>query len=87
MSTVTPILTTTLKGIPSAYYEYVFPIESATPEGIAEAIDKTLNNSRELLYSFGASAKEFVCNKKNIIVQGEKVVDVLCQSKKTESES
>jgi glycosyltransferase involved in cell wall biosynthesis len=87
MSTGTPILTTKLKGIPSEYYEYVFTIESETPEGIAEAIDKTLNNSSELLYSFGARAKEFVCNKKNNIVQGEKVVDFLFQSKKTEIES
>jgi glycosyltransferase involved in cell wall biosynthesis len=87
MSTGTPVLTTKLKGIPAEYYDYVFTIEAETPEGIAEAIDKTLNNSSELLYSFGARAKEFVCNKKNNIVQGEKVVDFLFQSKKTEIES
>ncbi|HOI99886.1 MAG TPA: glycosyltransferase [Rectinema sp.] len=77
MSTGTPSLTTKLKGIPSEYYKYMFVIEDETPEGIAEAIDRTLSLSSEFLYSFGVKAKEFVCSKKNNIVQGEKVVDFL----------
>lgn len=80
MSTGTPILTTKLKGISSEYYEYMFVIESETPEGMAEAIDNTLYNSNEFLYKFGARAKEFVCNNKNNIVQGDRVVDFLSKN-------
>ena len=49
----------------------MFVIEDETPEGIADAIDRTLSLSSEFLYSFGVKAKEFVCSKKNNIVQGE----------------
>lgn len=77
MSTGTPVLTTKLPGMPKEYYEYVYLIEDETIEGMKMALEETLNKSKNELIDKGKEAKKFVLNKKNNIIQGERIIELL----------
>jgi len=77
MSTGTPVLTTKLAGIPKDYYPFLNFIDIETPEGIANAIISILSKPETYLEKQGNDAKKFVIDKKNNIVQGSKLYDLL----------
>lgn len=71
----TPLLTTNLTGMPEEYKKYVYIIKEETVEGMSESLDYLLNNLAQAdLDEKGASAKRFVLEKKNNIIQMGRVV-------------
>lgn len=73
----TPLLANKLPGMPNEYESYVYLFEQETVEGYANSIRKVMSYSDEELIRFGLSAKKFVIEKKNNIVQGRKIVNFL----------
>lgn len=74
----TPLLTTDLPGMPEEYKDYVYIIEENSPDGVQEALEKTLSLGRAQLFERGRKSKEFVLNKKNNVAQGQRVLG-LCK--------
>ena len=73
----TPVLTTKLPGMPREYYEYVFLFEQESVAGYSEKLKEVLSLSEEELSLLGEKAKRFVLEKKNNIVQAERLVTLL----------
>lgn len=73
----TPVLTTKLPGMPEEYCEYIYLINSENEQGIAASLKEVLNIDKEELHRKGLSAKRFVLNKKNNIIQSEKIIRIL----------
>lgn len=73
----TPVMTTRLPGMPRDYYPYVYLIEDEDTQGIAECFRKVLSLSDEELDQKGESAKQFVLDEKNNVVQAEKVIGLI----------
>lgn len=73
MSSGTPVLTTRLKGIPEEYFNYCYIIEKENKTGIKKSLLDIFNKTYEELSQVGRKAKDFVLNKKNKKIQGEKV--------------
>jgi glycosyltransferase involved in cell wall biosynthesis len=73
----TPVLTTRLPGIPAEYYQHVFPIETETTEGIAEALRRTLSVPTAKLREKGVSAREFVVRDKSWQTQARRIARFL----------
>jgi glycosyltransferase involved in cell wall biosynthesis len=79
MQSGTPVLATRLPGIPGEYFEYIYPIEDETPEGMRKAVQKLLDQPREILHEKGARAKEFVFNNKTNVIQARKIMDLIAE--------
>ena len=73
----TPILTTRLPGMPKEYYDYIYTIDGDEPEYITEALNKVLYISKEKLHEKGLDARKFVLDKKNNIVQADRIKKLL----------
>lgn len=74
----TPVLTTKLPGMPKEYYEYVFLIDGNEPKDITKAFNEVFKNNRKELHNKGLNAQKFVLEKKNNVVQAEKIIN-LCK--------
>lgn len=77
MASGVPLLTTRLPGIPKDYNPYVYFIEREDAQGIADAIEKTLAKSKEENAKFGETARQFVLQKKNNVVQAKRILDFM----------
>lgn len=77
MTTGTPVLTTRIPGMPKEYYQYVYLIDDASSEGIAEALKKVLMSSTEDRIKKGLAAKRFVMLNKTNVQQAEKIIKFL----------
>lgn len=77
MSTGTPVLMTRLPGLPREYEPYLFFIEEETAEGIAQALQAALSESRETLFAKGCRARDFILRERNNVVQAGKVMAML----------
>ena len=73
----TPIMTTNLPGMPKEYKKYVYFIERETEDGIAESLTAFFSLSSDSRYEKGKSARSFVLEKKNNIIQAAKIIDLL----------
>lgn len=73
----TPLLTTKLPGMPEEYYPYIYVIAEESVDGFAVAIKYVLNQSEESLREKGASARDYVLNKKNNVIQAGRIVDLI----------
>lgn len=74
MASGTPLLTTRLPGMPTEYYPYVYFFDDESEEGMSKAFCQVFAKSSEELEKKGNSAKHFVLDEKNNIVQAQKVV-------------
>lgn len=72
----TPVLTTKLSGIPKEYYEYVFLTDDSI-EGMKKALETVLSLSDDELRDKGNSAKSFVLEKKNNIIQAKNILNLI----------
>ncbi len=70
----TPVLTTCLPGMPSEYHPHVYLFNDETVEGYAETLNMLLEKSKENLQAKGLSAKQFVLEKKNNVVQTSRMI-------------
>ena len=77
MSSGTPLLTTKLPGIPDEYFDYVYALEDETKEGLAKMLEEVLSRSGKELEEKGKSAKKFVDEQKNYVVQARKIYELL----------
>lgn len=73
----TPILTTKLPGMPEDYYNYIFTVDGNTSDDITYAFEKVFKNTKLDLYIKGQEAKNFVLNKKNNLIQADKIIKLL----------
>ena len=77
MASGTPVLTTKLPGMPKEYYPYVDFIEEESASGIAAALKAVLARSDEELFRKGQSARDFVLEGRNNVVQAKKLLTML----------
>ena len=73
----TPILTTKLPGMPKEYYNYIYTIDGDRPEDITDALNNVLSMNKEELHEKGTEARNFVLEKKNNIIQAERILSLL----------
>ena len=73
----TPILKTSLLGMPKEYYDYVYIIEDETVEGLTNILKVVMSKTREELHQKGREAKQFVLENKNNVVQAGRIVNVI----------
>ena len=76
----TPMLTTNLPGMPFEYHDHVFLLEDETPTGMANKLKDISSFSKQELYSFGVSTKNWVLNNKNCKAQVLKIISFIEQS-------
>ena len=79
MASGTPVLMTRLPGVPSEYFDYVYTIEDETSEGMCKTLEIVLSKEEKDLKEFGASAREFVKEKKSQKWQSERVYKFIQQ--------
>lgn len=77
MASGTPVLTTVLPGMPREYHPYVYLLEDESADGIAAKLQEVFRLSDEALFQKGAEAREFVLTKKNNVIQGKKILEML----------
>ena len=71
----TPVLTTSLPGMPEEYKEYVYQIEEESSAGIAKMLTLIFSKTEEEQRNFGKRAKNFVKTYKSADAQARKVED------------
>lgn len=77
MASGTPVLTTALPGMPQEYYPHVYLIRDETPDGVAQALKEVFSNSDDAMFEKGLSARKFVLEERNNVVQAAKILDML----------
>ena len=77
MASGTPVLTTNLPGMPKEYKTYVYLINDESVPGMAAVFKQILSLSSEELRQKGCTAKAFVLENKNNIVQTKKLIELL----------
>ena len=77
MASGTPVLTTTLPGMPKEYLPYVNLIREETPQGVAKALEDVLSRPPEALAEQGRQARRFVLEQRNNVVQAKKILAML----------
>lgn len=77
MASGTPVLTTNLSGMPQEYYPYVYRFFDETVEGMSETLREVLGLPQSTLLAKGDQAKKFVLEKKNNVVQAEKIINMV----------
>lgn len=73
----TPVLTTRLPGMPNEYYDYVFTIDGDDASSITTALNKVFAYSKDELHQKGALSKKFVLEKKNNVIQAQRILNLL----------
>jgi glycosyltransferase involved in cell wall biosynthesis len=77
MASGTPLLTTKLEGIPDEYFKYTYCFEDESVEGLRKKIQEVIKKGDDDLKETGYSAKEFIRNEKNNVVQTKKIMDFI----------
>lgn len=77
MSTGTALLTTNLPGMPKEYHEYIYLIEDESIAGLINTLRDILSMPVEELHLKGQSAKRFIVENKNNVVQAKKILEML----------
>lgn len=75
----TPLLTTSLPGMPEEYKEHVYLLENETEEGMAQKIDEIFALPQAEHEQLGCRAQTFVHSKKNNVIQAQKLIKLLEQ--------
>ena len=79
MASGTPVLTTVLPGMPKEYHPYVYLLEDETADGIAEKLRQVLEQSDEALFQKGCEARNFILERKNNVIQAQKILEMFYQ--------
>lgn len=78
MATGTPVLTTSLPGMPEEYKKYVYLLVDETVDGVSKALKDYFDHAREETKMLGFEARNFVLKNKNNNVQAHKIIELLC---------
>ena len=73
----TPVLTTSLPGMPNEYKEYIYIIEDESSDGIANSIKSVLGLDYITREKKAQLARQFVLAQKNNVVQARKIIDFI----------
>lgn len=76
MSSGTPVLMYRIDGVPEEYFDYCYVIDEGRG-GLSNALKKISLLNSEILEQKGFKAQKFICERKNPIVQVEKIVDFM----------
>lgn len=76
MASGTPTLMFRLACMPEEYHEYVFYAEESV-EDLRDKIVEICSKPQKELNSFGKKASDFICKKKNAVVQAGRLVDFI----------
>lgn len=77
MATGTPVLTTCLPGMPEEYRKYVYLLEDETVVGFATSLKKILSSIQNDKAELGLTARNFVLQNKNNVVQASKILSLI----------
>ncbi|MBQ2968291.1 MAG: glycosyltransferase [Clostridia bacterium] len=77
MTSGTTVASTTVGGIPKAYFDYIYPIENDSAEAIRNCIETVLTQDAQVLAEKGEASKRYALDEKNYKVQGKRIVDFL----------
>lgn len=78
MVTGTPVLTTSLPGMPEEYKQYVYLLSDETVDGFSESLKTYFDCAQEETQMLGLEARRFLLKNKNNKVQAHKIIDLLC---------
>ena len=81
MASGTPLLTTSLSGIPKEYDNYLYYFDGETINDMADKLKQIMGFSVEELNNFGLNSKNFVIKNKTSLIQTKKIFDFLNQNK------
>ena len=73
----TPVLITRLPGMPTEYNNYVYLFDEETENGYAKCLKEVLSKGEEELKSKGHSARQWVLENKNNVVQAGRIVKLI----------
>lgn len=73
----TPVLSTRLPGIPEEYFEYIYPLDDESADGVAKAITAILRSSAEERTAKGQAARRYVIDHKNKYIQSGRVLELI----------
>ena len=73
----TPLLTTSLKGIPAEYFDYVFSVSDNSVESLASGMTEALSKTAEEMASIAKKASDFIHESKNSYCQTAKIKEFL----------
>ncbi len=82
----TPLLTTKLPGMPQEYYDYVYLINGNSKEDITNSLNEVFSHSYKELREKGLKTREFVLNKKNNVIQSNRIINLCKEVIKNEEE-
>lgn len=77
MTSGTAVASTKVGGIPKEYFEYIYPIENDSADGIGIAIGSILSLEEIELSKKGKASKKYALTKKNFSKQGEQIANFL----------
>lgn len=73
----TPVLTTRLPGMPAEYHDYVYLFDEESEDGYARALAEVLSKSEQELKDKGYSARRWVLENKNNVVQAGRIIEMI----------
>ena len=73
MTSGTAVASTMVGGIPEEYFEYIYPIERESAEGIAKALGELLTYTNEQLSNVGIHGRKYALEMKDYKIQGLRV--------------
>ena len=73
----TPVLSTRLPGIPEEYFEYIYPLDDESADGVAKAITAILRSSAEERTAKGQAARRYVIDRKSKYIQSGRVLELI----------
>ncbi len=75
MASGTPLLMSSLTGLPQEYKDYLFIFDENKPNDLGNKLREMLDLSNDELELIGSKAKSFIINHKNNQIQAKKIID------------
>ena len=79
MTSGTAVASTTVGGIPKAYFDYIYPIAGCDSQSICAAMTGILSQSPETLQAKGEASRRYALEEKNYTVQGQRIARFLAR--------
>lgn len=77
-----PVLSCRLEGIPAEYFQYLIPMETFEPEGIAKAIQRVGAMTQQERIDLGRRQFDFISMRKTNLVQAKRIAAFVLEGKK-----
>ena len=77
MNTGTAVVTTRLPGVPVDYFDYVYTFDQVSVECYKRTLEQLLKTDASVLEAKGKSAQDYVRNKKNNVIQTQRIIELI----------